>query len=140
MKVGDYWMPTRAAAGRLAELGLVVERREAPQAHLYLGTELPEEFVILARGSAACATLVGVEGEPATLAVRAAERIALEWKHLRPGASMSDEQIIHDDIVAVEALREAGCTLPSYRGKTLPWNHHEWFAVARGAALRAAQE
>lgn len=63
MRVGDYWRPTRAAAGRLAELGLAVERREAPQAHLYLGTELPEEFVVLARGSAACATLVGLKEE-----------------------------------------------------------------------------
>ena len=67
MRVGNYWMPTRAAAGRLAELGLAPERREAPNAHMRLAAELPEEFVILARGSAACATLVGLEEELATL-------------------------------------------------------------------------
>ena len=63
MKVGDYWRPTFAAKRRMAELGLAPERREAPQAHLYLEAELPEEFVILARGSAACATLVGLKEE-----------------------------------------------------------------------------
>ncbi len=139
MRVGDYWMPTSAAADRLAELGLEPERREAPQAHLYLGMELPEEFVILARGSAACSKLVGVEGELAARAVRAAERIAQERKGQRPGAGSPEGQIAHDNGVAIEALRETGCTRPSYKGEALTWDHHEWFAVARGAAFRAAR-
>ena len=35
--------------------------------------------------------------------------------------------------------KEAGCERPSYKGETLPWDRHEGFAVARGAALRAAR-
>ena len=68
MRIGNYWRPTRAAGERLAELGLAPERREAPNAHMRLAAELPEGFVVLARGSAACATLVGLEEE---LAARA---------------------------------------------------------------------
>lgn len=138
MKVGNYWMPTRAASRRLEELGLAPERLAAPQAHLYREAELPKEFVLLARGSAARAALVGVEGEPVARVVRGAERIARERKHLRPGIGSPDEQFAHDDGVVIEALREAGCERPSYKGEPLPWDHHEWFALARGAAFRAA--
>ncbi len=70
MRVEDYWRPTRAAGERLAELGLAVERREAPNAHMRLAAELPEEFIVLVRGSAACATLVGLKEELAARAAR----------------------------------------------------------------------
>ena len=140
MRVGNYWRPTRAAAERLDELGLEPKRGKAPNAHLHLEAELPEEFVILVRGSATHATLVGVEGEPAAQVMRRAERIARERKELRPGEDNPDGQLAHDEQVAVEALKEMSCTRPSYNGDTLPWDHHEWFAVARGTAFRAAQE
>lgn len=143
MRVGNYWRPTNAAAIRLAEIGLTAGRGEAPNAHLYLEAELPGEFVIVKRGSPACCTLVGVDGEPVVEVMRLAERIARERKELRSmlgrpwagGAGFG--QINHYDKVAIEALKKAGCEQPSYKGETLPWWHHEWFAAVRGAAFRA---
>lgn len=139
MKVGDYWVPTRAAGGRIAELGLTVERRTAPYAHMYYETDLPDEFVIISKGSPACAISVGVEGEPAVQVIRIAERIAKERKRLRPGAGSPDGCIYHDEVAAVDALKEAGCTRPVYKGETMPWWHHEYFTAARAAAFRAVR-
>lgn len=61
MYVRDFWTPTTAARARLAQLGIKTERRDAPQAHLHYGCELPDgEFAVVRRGTPACPTVIGV--------------------------------------------------------------------------------
>lgn len=133
MKTRDFWAPTKAAAARMAELGIFPERREAPNATMfYGGCELPQEFIVIQQGSPAEETTIGLASEPAGLVMAEAERLAAERLAMRPGCGTHDEEI------AIAAMISCGHSRSVYKGETLPWWHHEMFAPARAAAFRAA--
>jgi hypothetical protein len=138
MKTRDFWAPTKAAAERIRELGIRPERRDAPNATMFCGCELPDEFVVIRNGSPAEATKIGLSTEPVGVVMTTASRLAAERMAMRPGCGSPDGQTAHDDAVAVDAMISCGHRRTVYKGETLPWWHHEMFAPARAAAWRAA--
>ena len=138
MKTRDFWAPTKAAASRMAELGIFPKRRDAPNATMYYGCELPQEFIVIQRGSPAEETKIGLASEPAGLVMAEAARIAAERLAMRPECGSPDGRTAHDDKIAIDAMIACGHSRAVYKGETLPWWHHEMFAPARAAAFRVA--
>ena len=138
MKTRDFWAPTKAAAERMKELGINPERRDAPNAHMFYGCDLPEEFITIRIGSPAEAAKIGLASEPVGLVMAKAAAIAADRISTRPVCGSPDGRIAHDDDVAIDALISCGHERRVYKGETLPWHHHEMFSPARAAALRVA--
>ena len=122
----------------MSELGICPERREAPNATMFYGCELPEEFIVIRRGSPAEETKIGLDSEPVGLVMAESARLAAERLKMRPGCGSPDGQEAHDDEIAIDAMIACGHSRTVYKGEVLPWWHHEMFAPARAAAFRVA--
>lgn len=140
METRDFWRPTKAAAERMAALGIHPERREPPYARMYYGTDLPDEFVVLYPGTPACETVIGIATEPVAVVMAKAAALAVERLPLRPSCGSPDGQTAHDEAVAVDALVACGHHRPEHNGRPLPWWYHGMFGHAYYAAFMAARQ
>ncbi len=141
METRDFWLPTKAAAARMAALGIHPERREPPYARMYYGgTDLPDEFVVLFPRTPACETVIGIATEPVAVVMAKAAALAVERLPLRPSCGSPDGQTAHDEAVAVDALVACGHHRPEHNGRPLPWWYHEMFGHAYYAAFMAARQ
>ena len=141
METRDFWRPTKAAAERMAALGIHPERREPPYTTTYCGENtLPDEFVVLYPGTPACETVIGLATEPVGAVMAKAAALAVERLPLRPSCGSPDGQTAHDEAVAIDAMVSCGHCRHEYHGGPLPWWHHEMFGHACDAAFMAARQ
>ncbi len=139
METRDFWRPTKAAAERMATLGIRPEQREPPYTATYCGeTTLPDEFVVLYPGTPVEDAIVGLASEPVAVVMAAAARLAAELLPIRPGIDNPDEQTAHDEAIAIAALVACGHRRPEHKGRPLAWWRHEMFGHACHAAMTAA--
>jgi hypothetical protein len=109
METRNFWRPTKAAAARMAELGIRPEWREPPYATMYYGgTTLPCDFIVVKPGTPAEETVIGVSSEPVGLVMAKAAAIAAERLPLRPNCGSPDGQTAHDEAVAIAAMVACG--------------------------------